>query len=623
MDQAATSHPSLSTQSAEQSTQPGAKHLSDLQARPFRHYLKAHPRAFMLGIVALFCTNLCDVLTPLTIKAGIDALQGHQQPRLLMAVLSYAGLMAGVTIFRYAWRIFFGRFHHSVAEDLRNKIFEKLSLLGPGFYQKTSVGELMSLITNDVNTFRMAIGPGFLILIDALFYISMILPVMFYLSFDWTWKTLMFLPAVPFFIRRLESLIHVRFRAQQDRLSEMSGKAQEIVSGIRPIKSFAQETNQTAAFNDQSRKFELACNSVAKVDSAFNPVMQFAVTLGSVVLLFFCTSEVMRGAITLGTFVAFHEYIKRMVWPMSAIGMGSSMVEQGRASFDRIRDLLGTETDIPDSGTIKTDHFASIEVRNLTFRYEGATADALKNIHFKLHAGETLGIVGPVGSGKTTVLQLLCRLYSAPPQTIFLNGIEIENISRASLSQTISLVPQDAFLFSDTISENVALGIENFPGLEPIQDAASTVNMDHEIEQIPLSYAAHIGERGVNLSGGQKQRLTIARALIRRSPLVMFDDSLSAVDAKTEQTIVAELKAGRARHADQAVILVSHRLATLKHADRIIVLNHGEVEAQGTHHELLEKSSTYRHLSMLQSSTVEDASIWDSINPAKSESAPP
>jgi len=570
--------------------------------RPFLHYFKEHPRAFALGVLSLFFTNVFDVLTPLALKTGIDGLENNDANALMIAIFAYAGCMGGYVIGRYLWRIFFGSFQHSVAEDLRNRIFEKLCTLGPSYYHRTPVGQLMSLITNDVNTFREAIGPGVLILLDAVFYIAMIVPVMIWLSWSWTWKALIILPLVPFFMRKMETLIHERYRAEQDRLSEMSGKAQEIIAGVRPIKSFAQEDNQTGFFNALSRAYENACNRFAIVDSAFDPVMQLSVTLGSVILLWLCTPEVMRAEVTLGTFVAFHEYIKRMVWPMSAIGMGASMVEQGRASFDRISEFLRVETDIPDTGDIEVSKFETLEVRNLTFHYEGASNAALKNISFTLRPGETLGLVGPVGAGKTTLLSLLCRLYPAPPNSILINGHSIERLTRKSLAQLISAVPQEAFLFSDTIAENVALGLDKFPGFEPVRDVTSTVNIDKEVESMPHGYNSYLGERGVNLSGGQKQRLTIARALIRRSPILFLDDSLSAVDTKTERAIVAALKESHSRHPDQAVILVSHRLATLMHADRIIVLVRGEIEAVGTHEELLRVSPTYQAMYRIQNS---------------------
>lgn len=574
---------------------------SKLLERPFRFYLRAHPRTFSMGVISLFFTNFFDILTPLALKAGIDAITDKNASQLGWTIFAYCGAMVGCTIFRYLWRIYFARFHHTVAEDLRNRIYSKFTELGPSYYQKNPVGQLMSLLTNDVNAFRMAIGPGFLILLDAAFLIAMILPVMIALSWSWTWKTLILLPVVPFFMRKMEALIHERFRVQQDRLSEVSGRAQEIIAGIRVIKGFAQENRSRERFNSLSRSYEDACNRVAKVDAAFNPVMEFGVASGSVILLWFCTPQVMRAEISVGTFVAFHEYIKRMIWPMSALGIGVSMVEQGRASFDRIRDLLATPTDIPDAGTLEIERFEELEIRALNFSYPGAPTPALKNMNLRIRAGETIGIVGPVGAGKSTMAQLLTRLYPVVDGEILVNGRRIDEYRQNSLRTAISLVPQDAFLFSESISDNVAFGLGESPLHEEIEHHARMVNIDDEIRDLPLAYQSELGERGVNLSGGQKQRLTIARALIRRSQVVILDDSLSAVDGKTEKAIVQALKSGR---RGQTVIIISHRLATLKHADRIIVLNKGEIEATGSHDELLMTNTTYRTLSELQSSPV-------------------
>jgi ATP-binding cassette subfamily B protein len=575
----------------------------DLSERPIRYYLKRQLRPFVFGVIALFFTNFFDILTPLALKAGIDAVLAKDTSTLGWTILAYCGATAGCTLFRYLWRIyFFGYFQHTVAEDLRNRIFRKFTELGPSFYSKNPVGRLMSLLSNDVNTFRMAMGPGILVLLDGLFLAGMIVPIMAWLSWSWTWKTLILLPAVPFLTRKMETLIHERFRIQQDRLSDVSANAQEIVSGIRVIKGFAHEELSRDAFNRRSREYEAACNRMSKVDAAFQPVMEFGIATGSVVLLWFCTPEVVRGAISVGTFVAFHEYIKRMMWPMSAIGIGISMIEQGRASFDRIKELLTAPTDIPDLGREKLETIESIEFENLSFRYDGATRDALAHVSLKITSGETIGVVGPVGAGKTTLMQLLCRLYPVHQGRLLINGRPVEEYTQSSLRRAISFVPQDAFLFSDTIIENLAFGLVATPEQEEIESSARHVNIDSEIRELPLSYESELGERGVNLSGGQKQRLTIARALIRRSQVVILDDSLSAVDGATEKAIVTELKSARALNARQTVLIISHRLATLKHADRIVVLNAGAIEAIGSHHELLAKSATYRNLHELQSS---------------------
>ncbi|MEK7358480.1 MAG: ABC transporter ATP-binding protein, partial [Bdellovibrionota bacterium] len=499
-----------------------------LRAQPFRYYMRKHPRAFLIGVGSLLLTNGFDVLTPLVLKFGIDAVTEKDMAKLGWAIAFYAFVMVNVMIFRFGWRVFFGKFHHTVAEDLRNRIFSKLTELGPSFYQRSPVGQLMSLLTNDVNSFRMAIGGGMVTLIDSISLMAITLPLMIWLSWDWTWQTLVFIPFVPFVMRRLEKLVHEYYRIEQDRLAELSGRAQEIISGIRPIKSFAQEENQLASFNVLSRRYEHACNRMAFVDTCFHPTFKSAMILGTASLLWFGTPDVIRGTATLGSFVAFYEYVKRLVWPLSAIGLSASMIEQGRASFDRIGELLATDTDIPDSGSREIAKFEKLELKNLTFRYPNSISDALTDVSLTIHAGETIGIVGPVGAGKTTLLQLICRMFPAPAGSVRINGVDVSDIKRSSLTETVSYVTQDVLLFSESIAQNVALGIPAFPGLEPIAEAARVVNIDDEIQNIPSRYDALLGERGVNLSGGQKQRLTIARAIIRRSSLVMLDDSLSA-----------------------------------------------------------------------------------------------
>ena len=567
--------------------------------RPFRFYIRHFSRAFSLGIAALFFTNLLDVLTPMALKYSIDAIAARDLPNLRQTIGVYLALMMGVAIFRYFWRVYFGRFHHCVAEDLRNRIFAKLTQMGPSFFQKNPVGELMSVIINDVNSFRMAIGPGVLILLDGVFLIAMILPLMIFLSWDWTWKCLLLVPLLPFLIRHMEDLIHRRFRVAQDRLSEVSGAAQEILSGIRVIKSYAQEEGKKKQFDRIGKSYEEASNLVAKADSAFDPLMQFAVTAGSVVLLYYCSSDVVLAKMTLGTFVAFYEYIKKMAWPMSAIGMGVSMFEQGRASFDRIRKLLASENDIPDIGTTDVLELQSIELKNLTFTYPDSQQPVLHNIDLCIQRGETIGLVGPVGAGKSTLAQVLLRLYPTASGQILINGQPIETLRLTSLRQLIAMVPQEAFLFSDKISDNITLGCQEPKDLADIRHMASVVNIDDEISDLPQGYDSYLGERGVNLSGGQKQRLTIARAMIRNAQMIVMDDSLSAVDGKTESAIVKALRSTMNANRP-TTLLISHRLATLKHADRIVVLNQGRIEAVGRHEELLGNSPTYQRLQSLQ-----------------------
>lgn len=606
--------PSVATWQAIKYLPPMPSHKSTLStndllnSHPFAFYIKKHRRLFSLGVGSLLLTNAFDVVTPLLMQRAIDQIAGKAPVRdLFHTCVYFFCALLGLAIFRYYWRIFFGGFHHSVADDLRQRIYGKLTKLGPSFFQKNPVGELMQLVSNDVNSFRMGIGPGTLILFDGIFLTLFILPFMIYLSWDWTWRVLIFLPLIPFVIQKVEKLIHISFTTQQEKFSLVSGRAQEMISGIRLIKSYAQEEPQLRQFNALSSELELAGNKVAMVDSTFQPLMEFMVGVGSVVLLWVASPPVIRNEISIGTLVAFQQYIQKLVWPMAALGASVSMIQQGMASYDRIHTLLKTESDVPDHGSIDIQKFESLKVINLSFTYPDANYEALRNINFQINAGESLGIIGPIGSGKTTLIQLLCRLWPIQSGAILLNDIPISEIKRSSLSELVSVVPQEPFLFSDTVTENIAYGLSHPFENDEIVGVSQTVNIQNEIESMPHSFDSNLGERGVNLSGGQKQRLTIARAIVRDSQLYIFDDSLSAVDHTTEKKIVKALET--LTHKEQghrpAVIIVSHRLASLKHTDRIIVMNRGQIEAIGTHRTLLQTNDTYKEIARLQNETLE------------------
>lgn len=594
---------------------------SSFTEKPVRTYVRLFWRPFTLGAVTLALTNLFDILTPFALMKAIDAITGGDRGKLRDAILLYVAFMLGAVSFRHQWRTHFGRFHHSVAAHLRSRLFAKYSELGPSFFEKNPTGELMSLMINDVNTFRMAVGPGLLILMDAFFLILFIVPFMLSISVSWTWKTMLLLPVIPFIIRVMENRIAVASRDSQDRLAEMSGYTQELVGGIRVIKGFAQESFRQKAFRAFSTAYAEACNVVSKFDSMFEPALQIGVAIGSVILLAWGSTDVLSGAASLGTFVAFHEYIKRMVWPMAAIGSGLSLLQQGRSSYSRINEVLETSPDVHDTGTQDCGHFDSLEVRGLTFTYPGSSHPALSDLSFHLHRGEVLGIVGPVGSGKSTLVQLLGRIRPAPPQTVFVNGVAIEDVGLDSWRSRLAVAPQDAFLFSRTVEDNILFGhgaigseiSESNSVIHPEALAtADAVALREEIEHLPLGFRAWLGEKGVNLSGGQRQRMTIARALAHARPgqtkpadIVVLDDSLSAVDVKTEAAVLESLRRRDAAGTGLTAIIISHRLAAVAHADRILVLNEGRLEASGTHAQLLESgpsgSATYRRLYALQS----------------------
>ncbi|WP_413295096.1 ABC transporter ATP-binding protein [Bdellovibrio sp. HCB185ZH] len=570
--------------------------------RPLLFYIKNNPRAFSLGMLFLLFTNALDGIYPLVMKQIIDSIEARApMSEITKTCLIFALVMASLAATRLGWRAFFGKFHTYAAEDIRRRIFNHLTSLGPNFFHKNQVGELMSLLTNDVQSFRQAIGPGLLILADGVIIIAIVFPIMVMMNWSWTWKVLVFLPLVPLMIWKVMKLIHTNYKIQQDRFSELTGVAQETVGGIRVIKSFSQEHNRTQLFNGVSAAFEKACNKVAKVDSLFVPVMEFGVTSGSVILLFVAKDDLYAGTVTIGTFFAFHRYIQKMVWPMTALGMGFSMMQKGYASFDRIKDVLKTDTDIPDNGKIEITRFENLEFRNVSYKHQSSSVYALKNVSFTLKAGESLGIMGPVGAGKTTLLHLLTRLYPLSEGEIFVNGHAIEDITQESLRKTFLLVPQEAFLFSESISENVSFGLSERASDQDILRMTETVDLTREIQSLPHQFESQLGERGVNLSGGQKQRLTIARGLIMKTPVLILDDSLSAVDTRTEKAIENELGKDK---GSMSRIIVAHRLSSLKTVDRLLILRDGEVEALGTYQEVLKVSPTFQKTVSIQGQEV-------------------
>ena len=572
-----------------------------LRRNPLWFYIKQNRRSFILGMGFLLVTNALDGFYPLLLKRAIDQVAAKADvTEISKTALFFFLMMSGLAGTRFLWRFHFGRYHTLAAEDLRKRIFSHLSNMGPNFFKKSPVGELISLMVNDIQSFRNGIGGGVLVFVDGLIIICITLPIMLWLSPSWTWKTMILLPTVPFLIRMITDKIYATFGHQQDRLAELSGISQEMVAGIRVIKSFAQEKNRLKIYNQQSKKYELSCNQTAFWDSLFSPVMEFGVASGSVILLFVCMPDIFSGVATVGSLVAFHRYIQKMTWPMTALGLGWSQFQKGMASLNRIFLLLETPTDIPDIGTTPLSEFKDLKVQDLTYQFADSTAPVLKDINFSLKAGQFMGIVGPVGSGKTTLLHLLVRLYPAAKNSILINGQSLEEITAGDLKKLVSLVPQEAFLFSETIGQNMSYGLRQVAAQAELSRLARSVDIDAEIASLPGEFEAELGERGVNLSGGQKQRLTIARALITDAQVLILDDSLSAVDTQTESSIKKSIADYKKSEGKRTLVVVAHRLGSIENADVILVLNRGELEAQGTHKELLRSSPTYRGMALTQ-----------------------
>ncbi|NCN95115.1 MAG: ABC transporter ATP-binding protein [Bdellovibrionales bacterium] len=576
---------------------PASSQFDSSKTNPYLWFARKYWKFVSLGLICLAFTNALEVSVPWLIGKALDHLAQNSP---FEEIAKITGVIAGVTIvlsfFRFLWRIFWARFHHAVADDLRNDLFLKYTELSPSFFQKNKIGKLMSLITNDVNAFRVGIGPGFLILVDATFQTLMIVPIMIAISPDWTWKTLILMPLTPFLIKIVMQKLNKAYTERQEGFSQVSGVSQEIVSGVRVIKSFAQEDQQTIHFNKFSKAYEQSCNRLALWDSFFSPAMELPMALGCVILLLIGIPDVLSGAVTVGAFFSFYQYVQRMMWPMTAFGISVSHLQEGMSSFRRIEQVLSEVPDILDEGVIELNHLDSLEVRNLSYTYPGKTEAALKKISFKVQKGQSLGIVGATGSGKTTLIELLCRLYPVPTGTILINGHSIEQIKLSSLRNLIRIVPQDAFLFSQTVTENLAFSKLKWE-MDEIYEATKQVRLHDEILDWPNQYKSIVGERGVNLSGGQKQRMTLARALIKDSSLAILDDTLSAVDGKTEENILQVLKS---QLKNTTAIVISHKLASVAWTDQILVLNNGHLEDSGLHKDLITQSKTYNQLYQMQ-----------------------
>lgn len=572
-----------------------------LLRNPLWYYICKFRLNFGLGMLFLVITNILDAIYPLFMAKIIDLITNNAAfDSLLPSVGALMLTMAGLAASRYAWRIFFGAYHTLAAEDLRNRLMSQLLRLTPNFYQKNQLGELMSLLINDIQAFRQSIGSAVLILVDGLVMIVVILPIMIDLNPEWTWKTLIFLPLVPFLIRGLMNVIYRRFKEVQDRLSELSGFSQESVSGIRVIKSFAVETERARDYHKLSDAYEKANIGVAMVDSLWSPVMYFGVASGTVILLFIGLEDVLSGAATLGTLVAFQRYISKMVWPMTALGMGISQYKKGMAAFDRIKAVLLEKPSVNfGSAAVEAAHFEGVDVKDLTFTYPESREPALKGVTFHLAPGEKIGITGPVGSGKSTLLHLLLGFHPVPEGSIRISGRDLHDWDEEKLRQIVTLIPQDVFLFSESVRDNVRYALAEMDstggGSDSVERMLERVQILDEMKGLPGGLEATLGEKGINLSGGQKQRLALARGLLRPSAVILMDDVLSAVDYRTEASILHELHELRT-----SCLIVSHRVAALRQCDRILVLNQGGVEALGSFDEVLAQSAFFRDLYRIQ-----------------------
>jgi ATP-binding cassette subfamily B protein len=555
-------------------------------------YLKLYKGRIAVGILMVLLTNGVAVVAPWVLGRAVGALSENPSHRTL---LFYGGLIVGLSavegVFRYLMRRILIGVSRYLEYDLRNQVFSHLQLLSPRFYQKNPTGDIMSRATNDLSAVRMVLGPGIMYSVNTLFTTVLTVGVLITINLRLALLTLIPLVAVTYTVKYFGKHIHDRFEKIQEQFATLTSIAQENVAGVRVVKAY----NEARAF---IRRFEKANDGYLKrslslvlISGIYPPLLTFLLGLSSVGLLWYGGRLVVHGTIGLPQFVAFMGYLAMLTWPTIALGWVINIFERGSASMSRIQMILDSQPEITDAPELpETKVRGDLEVRNLTFVYNGARV--LDGISFRVPAGTTLAIVGHTGSGKSTLVNLMLRLYKVPPDTIFLDGIDINQVPLKTLRKNIGYVPQDTFLFSETIRKNIAFG-ETDACFERVEEASKVSNIWPDIQDFPEKFETFVGERGITLSGGQKQRVAISRALLIDPRILILDDSLSSVDTQTEEQILQRLSN---ELKGRTAILISHRISTVKSADQIIVLRDGKVVEQGTHDELLRAGGQYAAL---------------------------
>ncbi|GKV64523.1 MULTISPECIES: ABC transporter ATP-binding protein [unclassified Sporosarcina] len=563
-------------------------------------FFKERKKQYIIGVTALMLVAVLQLAPPKIIGMIVDAVaEGTLTAGMLkrwMIILAAAGVL--MYMGRYLWRVMIFGSAVYLARTMRERLFQHFTRMSPSFYQRRRVGDLMAHATNDISAVQQTAGMGILTLADSVSTGGFVILTM---ALTISWKlTLIALIPIPFMVILTSyygRLLRRRFMVAQEAFSDLNDKTQESISGIKVLKTFGQQKKDIKAFTERSEKVVQKNMRVAKIDALFDPTIALIFAVSYILAFVFGTRFIIAGDLKIGELIAFISYLGLLTWPMFAIGFLFNIVERGNASYSRIQDLLSVEQEIQDRpGAVDELPQGDIVFDIGTFTFPDDTESALRDIHFTLKQGETLGIVGRTGSGKTAILKLLMREFEGYTGSITYGGIPITRYKKESLRQAIGYVPQDHFLFSTTLGENIAFTNPAIDQQE-IVAAAKAAHIHEDILAFADGYETMVGERGVSLSGGQRQRISIARALLMNPELLLLDDSLSAVDARTEEAILHSLKEQR---TGKTTVITSHRLSAIQHAHQIIVMEEGKVAEIGDHQSLLKKQGIYKEMYELQ-----------------------
>jgi ATP-binding cassette subfamily B protein len=563
--------------------------------RPLFPYLARYRKALLLGTLCVFANNGIWVLFPQVLRRAIDDLNlGVTHQKLITYSLLMVAIAATKGLFQYLTRWIVIGVSRDIEFDLRNDLFEHLETLPYSYYQKTRTGDIMARATNDLTAVRAMLGPAIMYSANTMVFTAGALVFMTQISWRLTLWAFLPLPIVSIVLQYFGRRIHERFERIQAMFSDISARAQENYSGARIVRAFSQEKAEIDLFENANREYISRSLKLVRLMGMLFPTLETMLGLAVVLVLWLGGRAVIHGDMSIGDFWAFNTYMVQLTWPIIAVGWVINLFQRGTASMGRINEILTTKPDIVDSPEAtnlrSTVIRGDLELRHLNFAYNGTPV--LRDVNLTVPAGTSLAIVGPTGSGKTTLVNLIPRIYDSEYGTVLLDGRPLQDYPIALLRRNIGFVPQETFLFSDSIRENIAFGVEEANDAE-IHDAAEGASIAKDIESFPEQFKTVVGERGITLSGGQKQRTAIARALIRNPRILVLDDALSSVDTYTEEKILEHL---REVMKGRTTIFISHRVSTVRAADQIAVLHDGRIVELGRHEDLLEKNGYYADL---------------------------